>query len=295
MLGSATPPVSIGGKPRNDEVDVFGESHRGLVRPDNQDHFVVCSLQKAARVHATNIPLELFDTSSEWMAFIGMVADGVGGHVGGEQASRAAIEAVVSYLSAAVGWYHISHPGDEAGSLDALADAARRSHEAVLERAQEHPELTGMATTLTLAVVVWPKLYLVQVGDRLRPGRLEQLSRDQTVAQELIDKEGLPADQVLHGRWAHVLTSAIGSTTLPVVTSMDVVRDDVWLLCTDGLTKHVPDARIEQQLRDMTSAAQVCRALVQDALDGGGTDNVTVVVGRSARGPGSMRGTVGPS
>ena len=82
----------------------------------------------------------------------------------------------------------------------------------------------------------------------------------------------------------NVLSSAIGGQqTTPVVTSVSQVWGTVGLLCSDGLTKHVPDDRIRERLLNMTSARQVCQDLVQDALDDGGTDNVTVVVGRTVR------------
>ena len=80
----------------------------------------------------------------------------------------------------------------------------------------------------------------------------------------------------------HVLSSSIGGAhTSPVVTRMANKWDNVHLLCTDGLTKHVTDERITERLRTMTSARQVCQDLLQDALDDGGTDNITVVVGRA--------------
>lgn len=83
-------------------------------------------------------------------------------------------------------------------------------------------------------------------------------------------------------RWANALSSAIGgSAATPVVTRIDNDRSYVHLFCTDGLIKHVSDERIAERLRAMTSARQACEALLQDALDGGGTDNVTIIVGRA--------------
>jgi len=142
-----------------------------------------------------------------------------------------------------------------------------------------------MATTLTLWIGVWPKAYLLQVGDSrfyvLRDGVLTQVSRDQTMAQELVDQGIMTRTDAFNTRWANVLSSSLGGRqTAPVVTAMDQGWQNVGLLCSDGLTKHVSDERIAERLRTMTSSRQACEALLQDALDDGGTDNITIVVGR---------------
>src|SRR5207244_9509067 len=138
---------------------------------------------------------------------------------GGETASRAAVEAVASYVTNAMNCYYTADPRDEGVFLEALREAARQSHEAVLERARQSgegggEEGRGMATTLTLVLAVWPMLYILQVGDsrcyRLRNGVLEQLTRDQTMAQDLVDQGVLPAANVHRSPFATVLSSSIG-------------------------------------------------------------------------------------
>src|SRR5206468_8404774 len=92
----------------------------------------------------------------------------------------------------------------------------------------------------------------------------------------------------VHSPLANVLASSIGGAqTAPVVTHFPNCWDNVHLLCTDGLTKHVSDERIAERLASMQSARQVCEALLQDALDGGGTDNITIVVGRAINSDGT--------
>jgi protein phosphatase len=119
-----------------------------------------------------------------------------------------------------------------------------------------------------------------------RNGNLSQVSRDQTIAQELVDQGVLSAEEAARTRWANVLSSAIGGRqTEPLVTSMPNDWTTVHLLCSDGLTRHVNDDRIAQRLASMTSARGACEALLQDALDDGGTDNITVIVGRAVRNP----------
>ena len=146
----------------------------------------------------------------------------------------------------------------------------------------------GMATTLTLMLFVWPRAYLLQVGDSryyiLRDGELTQISRDQTLAQVLVDDDVFSRTEASKSPLSDVLSSAIGgSETTPVVTGIDNTWNYVHLLCSDGLTKHVPDELIAERLRSMTSARQACEDLLQDALDDGGSDNITVIVARALK------------
>ena len=102
------------------------------------------------------------------------------------------------------------------------------------------------------------------------------------MAQELIDAGIMARAEASRTRWAHTLSSAIGGRqTAPIVTRLEQQWGNVGLLCSDGLTTHVSDDRIRQRLQTMTSARQVCEDLLQDALDGGGTDNITILVGRT--------------
>ena len=280
--------LDAGRKPRDDELDVYGLTHPGRVRSDNQDHFLIASLRKDLHVHASSLPdTQAIGAPRERSAFISMVADGVGGGQRGEEASRLAVEAVTHYVAECVRCYYAA-PDDDALMLELLQEAALRSHHDLLRHAEEDPTRSGMATTLTLWLGLWPRAYLVQVGDSrcylFHRGRLTQVSRDQTMAQDLVDLGVLSRTELEGSRLAHTLSSSIGGGhSSPVVTRMHQEWGNVGLLCTDGLTRHVPDERIHERLRTMTSAKQVCHDLLQDALDGGGTDNITILVGRTVR------------
>ena len=273
-------------KPLDEEVDVYGLTHVGHVRKQNQDHFFVGSLRKHLEIHHTSLhDAEQIPVLSERLAYIAMVADGVGGGEGGEEASRLAVEVATQYVTSSMDCYYAGDARDEEVFFAALQEAAMRCHARVQERAAQDPDWRGMATTLTLWIGVWPWSYLLQVGDSrcyvFHQGRLAQISRDQTLAQDLVDQGVLARSDADNTRWAHVLSSAIGGRqTAPVVTQIKQVRGSVGLLCSDGLTKHVSDERIAERLQSMTTAQQVCEALLQDALDGGGSDNITVIVGR---------------
>ncbi len=272
--------------PRDDEVDVFGLTHLGKVRKTNQDNFLICSLHKQMRVHYTSLPeVARLPLWGERLAYLAMVADGVGSGLGGGEASRHTIEVVAQYVTESMHCYYTADATDEQAFSEALQEAAMHCHQSVAEKAGADPDRRGMATTLTMLISVWPVTYLLQVGDSrcdvLREGTLTQITRDQTMAQELVDQGVLTVSNADNTQWAHVLSSAIGgSQTAPVVTRIDRAWDDVILLCSDGLTKHVSDNRIREQLSTMKSSQQVCEDLLQEALDGGGSDNITVLVGR---------------
>ncbi|HVH10993.1 MAG TPA: protein phosphatase 2C domain-containing protein [Gemmatimonadales bacterium] len=290
MTTSETPttPASLVRKPLDEEIDVYGLTHPGKVRRTNQDQFLLASLRKRIDIHLTSLPeLNQPKRVDDRLAFLAMVADGVGGSADGALASRLALEHVTNYLTQSLECYYGADAG-EATFAEVLEEAALRTHAEVLRHATEDPDLAGMATTLTVWLGVWPWVYVLQVGDSryyvFREGQLLRITRDQTLAQELVDKAVLTRTDAFNSRFANILSSAIGGPqTAPVVTRLASDWRNTHLLCTDGLTKHVSEERISERLATMTSARQVCEVLVQDALDDGGTDNVTIIVGRAIR------------
>lgn len=277
-------------KPRDDEIDVFGLTHQGKVRKTNQDHFLLGSLHQELKVLASSLPPAELPFFNQRLAFLAMIADGVGGSDNGEEASRIALEEATQYLAQCTECYY--HSDSEGESfVETLQAAATRCHARVAERAATNPDRRGMATTLTMYFGVWPWTYVLQVGDSryyiYRDGTLTQLTRDQTMAQELVDQGVMTRAVAFSSRWANVLSSSIGGQqTAPVVTRLPADWANVHLMCSDGLTKHVPDERIAERLGSIQSAKETCEALLQDALDGGGSDNISIIVGRAVkRGP----------
>jgi protein phosphatase len=281
------PPSAVDRKPFDDEIDVYGLTHAGKVRPDNQDHFLICALRKQMVVHRTSLPVtDRLMAGPERLAFLMMVADGVGGGAKGEEASRMALEAVTQYVSGTMHCYYAAESSDDAAFYQALQDGALKCHAELKRRGEQDPEYQGMATTLTLYLGVWPRAYLLQVGDSrcylCRNGELSQITRDQTMAQELIDLGVLTPGDAAASRLARTLSSSLGGRqTDPVVTRLDNDWGSVLMLCSDGLTAHVSDDRIRERLRSITSAKQVCEELLREALEDGGSDNITIIVGRA--------------
>jgi protein phosphatase len=273
-------------KPTDDEIDVHGLTHRGKVRTTNEDHFLIAALHKHLDIKSTSLPVALtFPGTDQRIAFLAMVADGVGGRSAGEEASRLTLESISRYVAKSLECYSRADPQMET-FVDLLQEAVMESHRQVLEHAAANYDLKGMATTLTLWLGVWPWNFLVQVGDsryyRYSQGTLTQVTRDQTMAQELFDQGVMTRSAAFASRWANILSSAIGGEqTAPIVTRLPSDWESVHLLCSDGLTKHVSDEKIAERLSTMTSARQVTEQLLEDALEDGGSDNITLIVGRA--------------
>lgn len=282
-------PVSLERQPRDDELDLFGLTHVGRMRTENQDQFLVCTVHPQLVMHGTSLPEpDRLPLRGERIATILLVADGVGGGAGGREASELATRAITRYVTSTLRCYHSAASSADEEFFSALRAAALGAHAEVLAEAAERPGARTMATTLTVAVAVWPWVYVMQVGDsrcyHYVDGDLRQVTQDQTMAQALAEAGAISQSDVAKSPLSHVLTSAIGgSEAMPVVTRIEMRRDSVLLLCSDGLTKHVSDTEIADHLRTMESSAQVCRALVNLALERGGSDNITVLV-RQARG-----------
>jgi len=263
-------------------VDTYGLSHTGKVRTVNEDHFAIMTLQKAVQLRATNLQdTTLLDRLRKPQVDIFVVADGVGGGVGGKIASAIAVKAVVEYLAEAVGCVQDFDVDRENAFLENLSHAVERGHRRLKEMFQTQG---GPATTLTMVTVVWPRAYVIHVGDSrgyyLRRGSLKQFTRDQTMGDYLVDIGAVTEQHAEKAGLYNVLASAVGGDFVPTVGLVDLSDGDTLLLCTDGLTKHVSDERIGEILGSQTAEAAV-HSLIDAALDDGGTDNVTVVVAKA--------------
>jgi serine/threonine protein phosphatase PrpC len=302
QLRTVTLPVLPGARPRDEDLDLFGLTHPGKVRHENQDHFLLATLHRQLAVHGTSLPDQnRLETRSERLATVMLVADGVGGGVAGGEASRIATETVTRYVTSTMQCLHMAGGGGDEALLESLREAALQAHDAVMAEAaarlsgdRAESEGRGMATTLTLAIAIWPWLYILQVGDsrcyHYCGGVLRQITRDQTVVQGLVDAGVMTPQSAAQSPFSNVLASSIGGEARPVVSRIDIhERGCVVLLCSDGLTKHVEDAQIAETMRTMTSCEQACRDLLARALERGGTDNITVLAGRARANAGPVR------
>jgi len=286
LFTTATIPSDPGRRPRDSELDLFGLTHPGKVRKQNQDHFLVSTVHQQVVVHGTSLPNPAgLPLRGERLGTLMLVADGVGSGAG-EDASRLAVATITEYASDTMRCFHQAGRSAEQAFFEALKGAALQAHDAVRVEAATRTGIRSMATTLTLVLVVWPTMYVTQVGDSrcyvFLDGKLQRVTRDQTMAQDLVDRGAMPAERAADSPLSHVLASSIGgSEATPEVRKVALRRGCVVLLCSDGLTKHVTDPEIEATLAGMTSSEQAARTLVDLTLDRGGSDNVTVLVARA--------------
>jgi PPM family protein phosphatase len=191
------------------------------------------------------------------------------------------VKSVVEYLAEAVGCVQDFDVDREHAFLENLSQAVERGHHRLKEMFQTQG---GPATTLTMVTLVWPRAYVIHLGDSrgyyLRRGSLRQFTRDQTMGDYLVDIGAVTEQHAEKAGLYNVLSSAVGGDFVPNVGVVDLADGDALLLCTDGLTKHVNDERIAEILGSRTAEAAV-HSLIDAALDGGGTDNVTVVVAKA--------------
>lgn len=274
-------------------MECFGLTDTGRKRPGNEDQFLIADLNKSMRVHQTSLGLDhqtrLFGNSQGKLL---AVADGMGGHVAGERASQLVVDSFVTYALNTLNWYFRLDAKSDEDFRDDLK-AALRHCQTMLERDVEAtPQRRGMGTTLTMAYIIWPRMYVVHVGDSrcylLRDGKLKQITRDHTMAQlykeSLVTtvEDGGPDDEVT-SHWSNTLWNAIiadNSELAPDVYAANLELGDTVLLCTDGLTKHVDESRLIELMSCGDSTEAVCQRLIDEANHEGGSDNITVVISR---------------
>lgn len=275
-------------RPTDDELDMFGITHPGHVRAENQDHFLLATVHPQIVVIGTSLTnTDELPLRGTRLGTVLLVADGVGGSNDGGAAAQLATESITRYVASSLRSYHEMGMGAKPEFLSALREAALRAHDAVRAEAASRRDGTRLATTLTLGIGVYPWLYVVQVGDSrmyiYTRGRLQQVTRDQTMAQALVDLGALKEADALKSPLKDVLSGAIGGEEAePVVSRVDVSeRGCVVLFCTDGLTKHVSDPEIEKLCASGATSEQITRQLLAMALDRGGSDNITIVIAQA--------------
>jgi protein phosphatase len=268
-------------------VDIGALSDPGRKRPNNEDHFLVARFQRTMETLLTNLPEGTVPARHTDTAYGMLVADGMGGAAAGEVASRTAIGSLVDLALQTPDWIMRFDEKSVPQILERMKQRFQQLQEVLIERAQADPRLTGMGTTMTLALSLEAQLLVIHIGDSraylLRRGELHLLTRDQTMVQSLVDAGALRPEDVPRHPMRHILTGVITTKvgTIPVeLHHVPLADEDQVLLCTDGLTDMLSDAAIAEALRAAESADAACRRLVDGALDAGGKDNVTVAVAK---------------
>jgi len=268
-------------------IDVAAATDPGHVRPNNEDHYLVIKFSRSLCRLYSNVKAELLPQDYDLTGYGLVVADGLGGMAGGEVASRTALAKLVELVVETPDWIlGFDEPQKVETILARAKDRFLKIDENLKNQADLDASLSGMGTTLTTAATLGNNLVIGHVGDSraylYRGGALTQLTKDHTVAQELIDA-GISSTDPAARSMRHVLTAALGSMgsrIQPEVRRLRLREDDQLVLCTDGLSDLVDDRTIASMLRNATSAAKACEDLKTVALAAGGTDNLTVIVAR---------------
>jgi protein phosphatase len=265
-------------------VRSFGLTDPGRVRPSNEDQFLIAELTKAMRIWQTSLsePLAKF---GEERAHLFLVADGMGGHAAGEQASTLAVAAVERFALNTLKWFFHSGRADTQRILTEFQDALRSADAQIVEEAALHPSLSGMGTTLTMAYHIDRQLCVAHVGDSraylYRSDQLRQITQDHTVTAEMVRQGKLRPEDVTHHRLRHVITNVVGGPEAGVhvdAHALELRPGDRLVLCSDGLTEMVSNEAIVATLARAAEPQAACESLLTQANDAGGHDNVTIVV-----------------
>lgn len=287
-MGQVLPSLS---KPPALTIEAAGATDIGCVRPRNEDAYLIATLQRSMIVHDSNAEARRGWLTGDAAGTLLVVADGMGGMGGGSTASRVAVQTISNYLLNVMPWVtarkdasagraslsSVPSVRDQLSSAVVMSDSTVRSTGASVGEPR-------MGTTLTMALVLWPMLYVAHVGDSrcylLRSGVLTRLTTDHTIAQQIEDQGVAPlgADSGLH----HLLWNSLGGSEIakPQTTKLRLEPADVLLLCSDGLTLHVSEDEIARTIATPERAEAICSKLVERAKAAGGSDNVTAVIAR---------------
>jgi serine/threonine protein phosphatase PrpC len=256
-----------------------GTTDVGKVREHNEDNFLASDLGASKRGGSGDLLSGTLGTRGVVL----VVADGMGGAAAGEVASQMAVETMQAELNGA----------DLGGTIRAeqaviglLEGAINKANASIFEKGSSSKEFQGMGTTMTAAVVLGDSLYLSQVGDSrgyiLRKGKLVQMTRDQSLINQLIEDGTLTEEQAEHLGGKNIILQALGVEQNLKIDSKryDLLRGDTLLLCSDGLSGMVKDAEMEKILLDEPDLVKAGKKLIDAANAGGGKDNITVILGR---------------
>jgi PPM family protein phosphatase len=239
----------------------------------------VASLTDIGRLRGNNEDSSLYwepDSDKEFArkGRLAVIADGMGGYEGGQEASRLAVETVR---------FVYDHDFDDA--QNALVTGLRSAHDTIQRYAEQHPQFSGMGTTCTALAIVERSLYFAHIGDSrlylLRAGATSRLTRDHSYVSRLVENGIVRSEDAESHPQRHILTAALGSgrEVIPDKPEHPIALDegDVLVLCTDGLWSVVGEVELAR-LALSQPPAEACASMVNAALDRGGPDNVTVVV-----------------
>jgi PPM family protein phosphatase len=276
-------------KPASSRLGVeFGAlTHAGKIREQNEDHFLVSRVSRQQAVLHTNIAAHHFPEDFGDDAYTMIIADGMGGMAAGEVASRTAITTGLKLIQKSPKWGFKINKREARELFDRVNAYMQEIDRELTERSEGDRKLFGMGTTLTAAYSIGVDLFIIHIGDSraylYRGGNLIRLTKDHTVAQAMADAGYIAPEEIRHHRKRNVLTNFLGGHGGQVKADVRWLRlrdADRLLLCSDGLNDMVDDESIARIMSAHDRPDDAAQSLLDNALDNGGRDNVTVVVAR---------------
>lgn len=246
-------------------------------------HYVASASTDRGRKRSSNE--DAFGYSVEDGVFV--VCDGMGGAAAGEIASSIAVDEVLHRLAGSGRDESISMPNRADSMPSPATRAIAAANDAIFSRAQRNPRLSGMGTTLVAFAVQERHAWVLNVGDsrcyRLRNNRLEQLTLDHSLVEEQVRLGRMTRTQAQRSPLKNVITRALGTQqcVTPDVFGIETEPGDLFLLCTDGLTRELADHEIEELLASGRPLEELCGRLIEAANNAGGHDNITCVLVRA--------------
>ena len=236
----------------------FATSDVGKAREINEDYFYISY---------PDDEIQLF-----------ILADGMGGYNGGEVASKLAVTSAKNYIIR----NFEKNNSDKDTILDLVKNSSQYANMVVYEKAKENPELSKMGTTLDICLIYQSKAFISHIGDsriyRIRKDFMRKLTKDHSYVQQLIDEGKITKEESLKHPKKNMLMKALGCTPFiePDAMIKGFIKEDVILMCSDGLTNMVSEERIKQIIKENPTDAT--KLLVQEANDNGGNDNITAII-----------------
>jgi serine/threonine protein phosphatase PrpC len=262
--------------PPDIQIEVFGKTDVGLIREHNEDNLLVADLGGKLRESDLDAP-QTMPLGDHGALFL--VCDGMGGAAAGEVASQMAVDAIFDVLAS-------TDPQPRDGFARSLRHAVEVANERIFQQSRDNQNERGMGTTCTAAGMIDETLVVAQIGDSrcyvFRNGRLGQVTKDQSLAWQLIEAGAMTPEDAKAFEHANIILQALGvqDRVDVVLSQVSLRRGDVVVLCSDGLHGPVLDQEIQEILTAETDLKRAGEALLQKALERDGPDNITVVLAR---------------
>jgi protein phosphatase len=272
-------------------TEVYATSHVGRVRRGNEDNYLLMNLSNAEMQTSSQDASEFIIISRKFEidepGIVLAVSDGMGGALAGEVASQMAVETVSEKLSVNDAEKTLSPDLTQSSLIEKLYDATVYANHLIHRQGRSDPQYNGMGATFTGAGITLDGVDVIQVGDSraylIRNAKIYQITKDQSLVQQLIDSGQISAEEADTHALKNVILQALGAQNevYPVPARLIPQRDDILLLCSDGLSNKLPAEDLLRIINDnLTNLEGACAVLVKEANERGGEDNITVVLAR---------------